>query len=158
MSWSTPKFHCLLHFPRHFKNTSGKLVNCWLLERKHKVPKEFGTDIRSTQAYKRSVLHEVTCDHLYTLDLATTYEWDRLGRVTRCKPTKKVLEFLSEGYEVTKDELLQFGCGPISASAAAGQCCSVCGRRRLDALRERCPSSGGSSGRILNLMAKLYVS
>ena len=84
MVWSTPKFHWLLHFPDHYKNF-GTIVACWPLERKHKTPKRYATDVRNTTAYERSFLHEVTCDNLAALASPDLYASMRTG-LFKAKP------------------------------------------------------------------------
>ena len=78
MEWSTPKFHWALHMGDYYDEFE-ELVNCWPLERKHKVPKSNGQDIRNTRIYQRSVLHEVVSDHLFKLSDPETFAFTRLG-------------------------------------------------------------------------------
>jgi hypothetical protein len=55
-----PKFHWLAH-------VLGELT-CWTLERKHKVPKSYAIEHRSTENYDWAVLSEVVCEHLSVLE------------------------------------------------------------------------------------------
>lgn len=53
-----PKFHWLVHFPRHLEQW-GQLPTCWVHERRHKMVKRYAADISNTIAYERSVLTQV---------------------------------------------------------------------------------------------------
>ena len=57
----------------------GSLLNCWVLERKHKVPKSYGTDVRDTRTYDLGLIREVTADHLHRLSSPTLFGFTRLG-------------------------------------------------------------------------------
>ena len=93
MEWSTPKFHWALHMGDYYDEFE-ELVNCWPLERKHKVPKSYGQDIRNTRIYQRSVLHEVVSDHLYKLSDPETFAFTRLGLLKPVRQApKKVVDF-----------------------------------------------------------------
>ena len=60
----TIKFHQLLHFPR-WVDQFGYLPTCWTLERKHKVPKKWITNLLNTSArFDRSAFRDVTASHL----------------------------------------------------------------------------------------------
>ena len=63
----TPKFHYSIHFPSYLRRW-GWAPACFVLERKHKVPKRFANEVRNTSgAWETSVLREVTCHHLAAL-------------------------------------------------------------------------------------------
>ena len=66
--WLTPKCHWLLHLPETLKRL-GKLLNCFDLERKHRVPKRYATDLQNTsKEASKSLLSEVVCHHLSSLN------------------------------------------------------------------------------------------
>ena len=71
-------------------------MNCFVLERKHKGPKEYGTDIKNTDVYEKSVLHEVICDHLSALSDPKTFDFERVCLHNPHKAVKKVREFMLE--------------------------------------------------------------
>ena len=99
MSFSTSKFHWMLHFGDYadrFKN----LISCWPLERKHKTPKEYGCDVRNTRTYEKTILHEVVCDHIATLLNPDTFNFVRVGLHKPQNATKNVLAWLAELLEV----------------------------------------------------------
>ena len=53
-----------MHFPDYLKQF-GFVPSCFVLERKHKVPKRFANEVRNTNsAWEASVLREVTCHRL----------------------------------------------------------------------------------------------
>jgi hypothetical protein len=58
-----PKFHWLIHLPKHLARF-GILPTCWVHERKHKVVKRYANDIKNSRVYERSVLGEVCCHNL----------------------------------------------------------------------------------------------
>ena len=63
----TPKFHYSLHFPS-FIRKHGWIANCFVLERKHKLPKRFENNMCTGHAsLERSALREVTKWHISTL-------------------------------------------------------------------------------------------
>ena len=99
MSWSTPKFHWLLHFGDHVDRFQ-ELVSCWTLERKHKVPKGYGADVRDTRNYERSVLHEVICKHIADLSNPDTFAFSRCGLYKPQAATPDLLEWLACALEV----------------------------------------------------------
>ena len=45
--WMTPKFHWTLHFWKQLQH-SKKMLSCFCLERKHRVPKRYATEIKKT--------------------------------------------------------------------------------------------------------------
>ena len=62
--WMVPKFHFAIHFPDYLRRF-GFVPSCFVLERKHKVPKRFANEVRNTDsAWEASVLREVTCHRL----------------------------------------------------------------------------------------------
>ena len=91
MEYTTPKYHWLLHFGDHIRE-HGFLLSCWALERKHKTPKRYGTDMRNTCCYDAALLTEVTCDHLAQLGDLNTFACLRQGlkAPTMAPPAVKV--------------------------------------------------------------------
>ena len=63
----TPKFHYMMHYPA-FLGRWHIIPNCFVLERKHKLPKRYANPILNTKAdWEVSVLREVTNSHLASL-------------------------------------------------------------------------------------------
>ena len=54
----TPKFHWLLHFPKHLEEFK-MLIACFVHERKHKMVKRYANDVLNTTVFEFSVLSEV---------------------------------------------------------------------------------------------------
>ena len=61
-----PKFHWLLHLILEYGNF-GMLLTCWVHERKHRMVKRYTNNQRNTQTYEKSVLAEITCQHMHDL-------------------------------------------------------------------------------------------
>ena len=63
-----PKLHWMQHFGTCLRD-AGKLLNCWVHERKHKVAKRFGTFTTNTsQNWEGDVLEECTNLHFDQLE------------------------------------------------------------------------------------------
>ena len=103
MSWSTPKFHWMLHFADHLRKF-GKLVACWPLERKHKTAKRYSADVHNTRVFEVTTLSEVTCDHLARLDDPDTFIWMQTGLVKKRPATKKLISFVCNQLDLDADE------------------------------------------------------
>ena len=62
------KFHYCLHLPQQLAE-KGLLLNCFVHERKHKMPKKFGNEVRNTSYdWDASVMREVTAGRLARMD------------------------------------------------------------------------------------------
>lgn len=70
-----PKFHWLVHLPRHLEQ-HGTLMTCWVHERKHRMVKRYGAEMCNTRDYDRSILSEITCHHLSETTLPGTFSFD----------------------------------------------------------------------------------
>ena len=65
--WLTPKAHWLLHLPDALARY-GRLPNCFVLERKHRLPKRYATEAKNTaHNASKSLLSEIVCHHLTQL-------------------------------------------------------------------------------------------
>ena len=91
----TPKYHWLVHFPRHFQRW-GCLLSCFVHERKHKAVKRFVNDVLQLASSEWSVLSEVTCLHLAHLRSTDAFNFSP----HLCKPVhaapKKMHAYLEE--------------------------------------------------------------
>ena len=67
--YMSPKFHWLIHLPHEFP-----LYSCFVHERKHRMVKRFTTEQRNTQSYERSILSEITCQHMADLMPITKFD------------------------------------------------------------------------------------
>ena len=90
--WMTPKFHWLLHFSA-FLCRFGVLLNCFCLERKHRVAKRYATELKNTsRRASKSLLMEVVC-HQFGMMLEPDAFQFEVGLVRG--------EGRSEGFETT---------------------------------------------------------
>jgi hypothetical protein len=63
--WMTPKAHWLLHVPSQLRRF-GRLLNCFCLERKHRVPKRYATELKNiAHCAAASLLKESICHHFH---------------------------------------------------------------------------------------------
>ena len=82
--WTIPKFHWLLHFHQQF------MLNCFCLERKHRVPKRYAGDLTNTSRRpSRSLLMEITSHHLAQLSDKDTLNF-KIGLVNGKACTNKL--------------------------------------------------------------------
>ena len=74
--WLIPKFHWLLHLTLMLKRF-GVLLNCFALERKHRVPKRYSTEITNRSKHdSRSLLVEVTCHSLASMENPQIWDFE----------------------------------------------------------------------------------
>ena len=104
MQMSTPKWHWMLHFHDHVRQF-GWLASCWPLERKHKTPKAYGSDIRNTNSYERSVLREVTCEHMVHLSDPATFDFTRVGLIHAQAAPQRVISDLLDELGMSRDSV-----------------------------------------------------
>ena len=65
--WMTPKCHWLLHLPETLER-SGRLLNCFVLERKHRTAKRYATEMANISgAASKSLLSECVAHHLASI-------------------------------------------------------------------------------------------
>lgn len=58
-----PKFHWSLHYEDQLQRFRAA-PSCWTMERKHKHVRRYGSGIANTSTYEKTILQEVTCDHV----------------------------------------------------------------------------------------------
>ena len=91
--WMVPKFHWLLHFWRQLANLK-MLLNCFCLERKHRVPKRYATDLANiSKKSSRSLLMEVTSHHFGQLSNSESFSFE-VGLVGGGYASKKIKDIL----------------------------------------------------------------
>jgi len=101
--WMTPKFHWLLHLVDQLRELK-RLLNCFCLERKHKVPKRYATDL--TQMAKKptdALLKEVTSHHFGQLSDPNAFSFG-VGLVGPKKPTKQLKTLLLAELDIDCDD------------------------------------------------------
>ena len=75
IEWMIPKFHWMLHFGDHLRNWK-LLLNCFVLERKHRVPKRYASDLKNiSKDASKSLLMEVTSHHLAWLRSPCVFDY-----------------------------------------------------------------------------------
>ena len=109
MQYSTPKFHWTLHFGDCLRR-NGFLISCWTLERKHKVPKRYGSEIRNLSMYDKGLLQEVTCHHMGQLSDPNTFAFDTTGLVQPRSASPMVLAFVRDALRLKEDTPLNVLC------------------------------------------------
>ena len=76
IEWMTPKFHWQLHFGDHLKRFKV-LVNCFVLERKHRIAKRYATDMKNVSKHANaSLLMEVTSHHMALLNAPNVFNFE----------------------------------------------------------------------------------
>ena len=90
--WLTPKAHWLLHLPDHLARF-GRLLNCFALERKHRVPKRYATDLKNMAHHAdASLLKECICHHFSVVkDSSFEYAVALVNKRTASKKTRRVI-------------------------------------------------------------------
>ena len=90
VEWMIPKFHRLLNFPAQLSATKfGKLLNCFCLERKHRVAKRYAEQITNTSGKTAaSLIMEVTCHNLGQLSNNSAVFSFTVGLVDGKPPSK----------------------------------------------------------------------
>eukprot|EP00959_Pyramimonas_sp_CCMP1952_P363654 7615164-Pyramimonas_sp.AAC.1 len=59
-----PKSHWCVHLPRQLLE-HGKLLGCFLMERKHRVLKRFAEAHRNTTGFDKGLVEEATLQHIH---------------------------------------------------------------------------------------------
>ena len=97
--WTIPKFHWLLHFHQQL------LLNCFCLERKHRVPKRYAGDLKNTSRdASKSLLMEVICHHLGQLADSNTLNF-KVGLVNGHACTKKLSKSICDMLDVNVQDV-----------------------------------------------------
>ncbi len=101
--WMIPKFHWLLHLAKQLQNM-GMLLNCFCLERKHRVPKRYAGDIKNmSKKSSESLLMEVICHNLGQLKMPDALNFE-IGLVNGRTPSKRLLQLVRERLELDADD------------------------------------------------------
>ena len=94
-----PKFHWLLHLWTILQKY-GTLLNCFCLERKHRVPKRYATELTNiSKKNSKSLLMEVTSHHLGQLDQHDAFNFE-VGLVNGSTPSKKIKQILIAAFDL----------------------------------------------------------
>ena len=88
-----PKFHWLLHFWRQLKRFH-KMLACFCLERKHRIPKRYATELTNiSKKHSKLLLIGMTSHHLGQLSQPEAFKFDA-GLVRGTKASTKSSIFL----------------------------------------------------------------
>ena len=98
IEWVIPKFHWLLHFGDHLKRFKV-LLNCFVLERKHRWAKRYATELQNiSKAANASVIMEVTSHHLCAIKAPNAFDYS-IGLVDGRPASKKMRQLLRKELE-----------------------------------------------------------
>ena len=95
----TPKFHMAMHLPALLEKF-GFLPSCFALERKHKIAKRFGNQVRNTSAsWDKGVLRDITAGHVADLETMDQHKWSGTPRLKAPRvPSRALLTALVEQF------------------------------------------------------------
>ena len=97
-----PKFHWLLHLPGVLSRFSN-LLNCFCLERKHRVAKRYATELTNPKASRQaSLLKEVTCHHFGQLSNHDCFSFG-VGLVSPKAPSRRMKGMLKSEMSIDAD-------------------------------------------------------
>ena len=89
-----PKMHWLLHYWRELR-THGTLLACFVNERKHKIIRRFANPTVNTSTLEKTVIEEVTCQHMWDIKSFDTFNCD-VGLVLSRTPSRAAMKCLME--------------------------------------------------------------
>ena len=92
-----PKFHWLLHYARELRKHET-LFACFVHERKHKCIRRYAVPTVNTRTYERTVLEEVTCQHMYSLSIPDSFSFE-VGLLMPKVPKASAKEALRQAFE-----------------------------------------------------------
>jgi hypothetical protein len=117
--WMTPKFHWLLHFAKILARF-GVLLNCFVLERKHRLPKRYATDLANTSRHPSvGLLSEVVNHHLSQLDDPEAFSF-HVGLVRGGPAPRKTRAKIIEAFEL--DDTANIKVARTSRFSAVAHC------------------------------------
>lgn len=124
-AWMIPKFHWLLHFHDQMsKSKFLKLLNCFCLERKHRVPKRSATEITNTvNKNSKSLLMEVTSHHIGQLSRHDAFAFE-VGLVGGSKASRRIQQLLTAELELDGEAAESIQCSRESRFNPLATCMS----------------------------------
>ena len=87
-----PKFHWLLHLPRHLAHHEF-LPSCFVHERKHRLVKRYSSDIKNTISFDKSVMAELLCQHFADIEDEDSFNMG-VGLLQPKMAPNKMLKFM----------------------------------------------------------------
>ena len=119
-AYLTPKSHWLLHFARTFAKWEI-LVACFVLERYHRNPKQYATEMKNTSGTAgRNLLKEVLCHTLGRLNLPGALKFT-VGLIDPRAPTKSELRLMTDAMGTDLSHVSKFT-AIVSRFNAFGSC------------------------------------
>ena len=117
-----PKFHWLLHLAE-ILGRLGFLLNCFVLERKHRIAKRYATDLYNTSKHaSTSLLGEVVSHQLGQLDEPEAFNFE-VGLVNGRKAPARLRQFLLQALEAAPDDDYLVETAVESRMTRFGTCC-----------------------------------
>ena len=117
-----PKFHWLLHLPEVLVRL-GFLLNCFVLERKHRVAKRYATDLNNiSKQPSTSLLGEVVSHQLGKLDNPDAFNFE-VGLVNGRTAPPRLRQFILQFVDVDDAESLIVETATESRFNCYGSCC-----------------------------------
>ena len=115
-----PKCHWLLHFPEALLKF-GLLLNCFALERKHRIPKRYASELKNiSQKATTSLLSEVACHHIESLK---SFSWEfSVGLVHARSAPKKVRKYILEVLELDGQDDFDIQTALVARVSALATC------------------------------------
>ena len=103
VEWMTPKFHWMLHFGDHYRRLA-MLLNCFVLERRHRTAKRYATDLKNiSKDANSSLMMDVTSHHIATLKSPSVFHYEP-GLIDGSTPSKSVSSLIAGMLELSGDE------------------------------------------------------
>jgi hypothetical protein len=121
--WMTPKFHWLLHLAEALQRL-GLLLNCFVLERKHRIAKRYATDLANTSSNPSiSLLSEIQSHHLGQLREPGVFNFE-VGLVGGRKASHVLRRRILEALDASQMEIGEIQVGRESRHNRFGTCCT----------------------------------
>ena len=86
----------MVHLPLHLARF-GLLPTCWVTERKHRVAKRYGGDVKNLRRYDRTVIGEFVCHNLAFLAVDDVFDTS-VGLKRPCKLNKRLCDFVQNEF------------------------------------------------------------
>ena len=114
-----PKWHWMLHFHKHLERFES-MLNCFVLERKHQVPKRYAAEFKNVRTgSSRHLLNEVTSHHLGQLSKPSNFSFD-VGLVDGKTPSKRLRRQMVSALDL--DAGVDIKTALVSRYSALGTC------------------------------------
>eukprot|EP00959_Pyramimonas_sp_CCMP1952_P435887 9127497-Pyramimonas_sp.AAC.1 len=110
-----PKSHYVTHLPRQLQD-QGMLVSTFMHERKHKTVKQYADPRHNTSSFEKSLLTDLTCQHLYVLRARGISAVDLKEPRPACQ---KMVQALRQHLNVIGDDVLTAHVAYVQCRAVA---------------------------------------